>query len=55
MLEHLLKGSDAKILLIDKNRTIPSLPEIISRLDKRIEFIQAIANNINLNKKFITK
>jgi NADH dehydrogenase len=68
VLEDLLRGSDTKISLIDKNAyhtLLPSLPEIISKrgfsiIDyadiiqgKRIEFIQAIITNIDLHKKSI--
>jgi NADH:quinone reductase (non-electrogenic) len=68
VLEHLLKGSDTKISLIDKktyHTLLPSLPEIISKrgfsiIDyrdiiqhKRIQFIQATVTNIDLSKKLI--
>ena len=67
-LEHLLKGLDTEISLIDRNAfhtLLPSLPEIISKrgfsiIDygdiiqgKRIEFIQATITNIDLGKKLI--
>jgi NADH dehydrogenase len=67
-LEHLLRGSDTIISLIDKNAyhtLLPSLPEIISKRgfsiidykdviqDKRIEFIQATITNIDLSRKLV--
>jgi NADH dehydrogenase len=67
-LEHLLKGSDTEISLIDKkpyHALLPSLPEIISKRgfsvinyediirDKNIKFIQSTITNIDLNKKVV--